>query len=264
MDNFLERMRNIERQMELNQYREREQRRAAEYDSILAGRGRSHIRGDTSYKSEDDEQFQEFLRRHGAPSRERRSSPSQRLRSSFSTFPQFSGNEQNYYNSEDDDLPEEFRRRRSPPQPRRRSPSPEPRCAYRSCSPPPRQAYSPPPRRAHSSQPRHSSPPPRTAYAPPPPRVPSPPPRRGSPPPSHTRPRTSFREENPHGIYTYSDEEPEKIPIAPAAWNNYASSIGREKLISFFKSKGVPEALARSEVDKEFAAHARKHRAGES
>jgi len=83
-------------------------------------------------------------------------------------------------------------------------------------------------------------PPPRSSYtSPPPPRAPSPP-----------------------AAYTYEDEEPESISIAPAEWNGYKSSATREELETFFINRGMDKERVKREVGKEFAAAAPQHRAG--
>ena len=56
--------------------------------------------------------------------------------------------------------------------------------------------------------------------------------------------------------YTYEDEEPYSIPIAPANWNNFTSSATREQLITYFVQKGIHRAIAEEEVGREFTAHA--------
>ncbi|KAL2062111.1 hypothetical protein VTL71DRAFT_6377 [Oculimacula yallundae] len=63
--------------------------------------------------------------------------------------------------------------------------------------------------------------------------------------------------------YTYDDEEPDTIPIQPAAWNKHTSSATKEELISYFVSRGVHPTRAAAAVDREFSAHAPQWIAGQ-
>ncbi|PVH86372.1 hypothetical protein DL98DRAFT_567767 [Cadophora sp. DSE1049] len=63
--------------------------------------------------------------------------------------------------------------------------------------------------------------------------------------------------------YTYDDEEPDRIPIAPNAWNNYSASASKEELIIFFVDQGIHPKRAAAAVDREFAAYAPQHMAGQ-
>lgn len=62
--------------------------------------------------------------------------------------------------------------------------------------------------------------------------------------------------------YTYSDDEPTHIPIAPMPWNNYSSSTTKEELINFFIDEGYHPRRAAAAVDREFAAYAPQYLAG--
>ncbi|KAK0105214.1 hypothetical protein ONS95_004392 [Cadophora gregata] len=62
--------------------------------------------------------------------------------------------------------------------------------------------------------------------------------------------------------YTYDDDEPDRIPIAPMPWNNYSSTASKEELISFFVGKGIHPKRAAAAVDREFSAHAPQYFAG--
>ncbi|KAH6705079.1 hypothetical protein BKA61DRAFT_580868 [Leptodontidium sp. MPI-SDFR-AT-0119] len=64
--------------------------------------------------------------------------------------------------------------------------------------------------------------------------------------------------------YTYEDEEPERIPIAPMPWNGHASSASKEELINYFIDRGIHPKVAAAQVDREFTAHAPQHVAGQA
>jgi len=67
----------------------------------------------------------------------------------------------------------------------------------------------------------------------------------------------------PPAPYTNSDEEPETIPITPAAWNGYRSTISREDLVARLIRMGATEERARALVDAEFQDHAPLHWPGD-
>ncbi|CZR69919.1 uncharacterized protein PAC_19819 [Phialocephala subalpina] len=280
---------------ELRCYRERDQRRKDAYESI--SNERSHGRARYTSPVDDLPDMFRHVRvsspepprrsprayRTPSPPPPRRSSQVFRSPSPPRTFYKSSNADRSgptSYYSTSEAYPAEFRTRRaqSPPRPAPRGPSPPPSSRYRSPSPPPRRAYpgfgrvsspphrprSPPPRAYRPEPSRPASPPPRRAYFPPP--RPRSPPRRfrspsPPPPPRHSSPPQP-KDENPHGIYTYDDEEPDTIPIAPAPWNNNSTSISRSSLLSFLVRKGVSKETAEREVDKEFAAHAPTRRGG--
>ncbi|KAJ5034982.1 uncharacterized protein L3040_008249 [Drepanopeziza brunnea f. sp. 'multigermtubi'] len=56
--------------------------------------------------------------------------------------------------------------------------------------------------------------------------------------------------------YTYEEDEPASIPIAPAPWNGHRSSITKEALIAFLVDQGCHPKRAAAQVDREFSAHA--------
>ncbi|KAG4433052.1 hypothetical protein IFR05_011470 [Cadophora sp. M221] len=64
--------------------------------------------------------------------------------------------------------------------------------------------------------------------------------------------------------YTYEDEEPERIPIAPMPWNGYSSSASKEELINYFIDRGFDPKVAAAQIDREFTAHAPQHLAGQT
>lgn len=74
-------------------------------------------------------------------------------------------------------------------------------------------------------------------------------------PRSRTRPRAP----SPVLTYTYDDEEPDWIPIAPAAWNKYTTRATREELAKYFRGRGVDAKTVEQELNKEFEAHAPQH-----
>ncbi|KAF8856177.1 hypothetical protein BDZ45DRAFT_745745 [Acephala macrosclerotiorum] len=277
---------------ELNRFRERDQRRTDAYESLSGDRSR----GRTHYNPPNDDLPELFRRvRVSSPEPPRRSHPVYRAPSppppqrrsppvfrgpfpppTFYRSRNADGSGQPSYYTTDEDLPEEFRRRwdHSPPRaasppprfvPRARSP---PRAAYRDPSPLTRSRYrspSPPPRRYRPESSRPASPQPHRSRTPSPPPRPCSPPRytrSPSPPPPHHNPTPKFQDSNPAGFYTYDDEEPDTIQIAPAPWNNNSTSISRPALLSFLIQKGVSKEVAEREVDKEFAAHAPTRRAG--
>ncbi|PMD63082.1 uncharacterized protein K444DRAFT_626831 [Hyaloscypha bicolor E] len=113
---------------------------------------------------------------------------------------------------------------------------------YRTSSPPPTRAPSPP-RQSQSSYSSYSS---YSSSS------------RSAPPPQSS---SSARQNSP-APYTYGDEEPDRIPHDPGAWNNYSTTSTREQLISYFVSRGYDRVTAEREVGKEFEAHAPQHRSG--
>ncbi|KAH7312121.1 hypothetical protein BKA65DRAFT_542978 [Rhexocercosporidium sp. MPI-PUGE-AT-0058] len=63
-------------------------------------------------------------------------------------------------------------------------------------------------------------------------------------------------------VYTYDDEEPDRIPIAPMPWNGNSSSVSKEELINFLVDQGIHPKVATAHVGREFAARAPQHVAG--